>query len=280
MSTFVMHNTDRSIGCNIVDPVCDKGEMYTKEVYLRNLAHYRHYGIRHIEFSHVTVIDVADANEIREYMQAIGLVPWSIHSEHLNDSTEAGLQAYLKEQIHCCDVAKALGTKVVVCHLPNINPHELDRDCDILNQLADITSERGLTLALEICQLPTAYHIEVIDQINRPDVGINVDTGHVFLFGGDPAQSIRDVGHRLVTTHLQDNFGENDDHQPPGMGYIDWRGVLQALVDIDYRGPLMVELTGEGVKERRTVPQLRQAPLEKEIILMQSYLTYLLKEMK
>jgi sugar phosphate isomerase/epimerase len=279
MSAFLTDHTDWPIGCNIVDPVCGEGEMYTKDVYLRNIALYHHYGIRHIEFSHVTVLDVAEAEEIREYMQAVGLVPWSIHSEHLNDSTEDGLQAYLALQTHCCDVARALGTKVVVCHLPNINPHEIGRDCDILNRLADITSERGLKLAVETGEQPTAYLIDVVDRINRPDVGVNMDAGHTFLYEGDPAQAIREIGPRLFTTHLQDNFGDNDDHQPPGLGKIDWRSVLQALADVDYHGPLMVELTGPGVKALRTVPQLRDFPLEKEIMFMQSHLKFLLREM-
>ena len=45
-----------------------------------------------------------------------------------------------------------------------------------------------------------------------------------------------------------------------------------------YQGPLMMELTGASVKVRRTVPQLRDYPLDKEVIFSASYLNFLLKQ--
>ena len=80
---------------------------------------------------------------------------------------------------------------------------------------------------------------------------------------------------RLFTTHLQDNFGVNDDHQPPGLGEIDWRGTLTALNEIGYNGPLMMEMTGPGVKIRRSVEELRDFNLEKELLFGKAYLEYL-----
>ena len=40
----------------------------------------------------------------------------------------------------------------------------------------------------------------------------------------------------------------------------------------------MMELTGPSAKVRRTVPQLRDYPLEKEIVFSASYLNFLLKQ--
>ncbi len=277
----LIHPRNRSIGFNIVDPVCDKGEMYTLEVYLRNLAMYAGYGIRHVEFSHVMVIDENDAREIREFCRRAGIVPWSIHSEHLNAPGSAALHEYLANQTHCVKVAKALDATMVVCHVPNLEPHaaDLNRDLEILNRLADIIDEHGLKLAIETGP-PASYIIELADRINRPSVGLNLDTGHSFLLGEDPAAVARDMGARLFTTHLQDNFGENDDHQAPGMGFIDWRSTLRALLDTGYDGPLLVEVTGDGVKARRTVKQLHEFPLDKEILFTQAYLGYLLEELE
>ena len=34
----------------------------------------------------------------------------------------------------------------------------------------------------------------------------------------------------IVTCHLHDNYGEHDDHNPPGEGNIDWQE-LDALLD-------------------------------------------------
>jgi len=67
----------------------------------------------------------------------------------------------------------------------------------------------------------------------------------------------------------------NDDHQPPGLGKIDWKSLLRGLKEIEYQGPLMMELTGEGVKALRSTQELRDYPLEKEIMLAQAYLEHL-----
>jgi sugar phosphate isomerase/epimerase len=269
-----------SIGCNIVHPECDRGDMYTRPVYLERLDAYRGYGFSHIEFSHVTVIDEADAEVIRRRAEELGLVLWSIHSEHLNTPGPQGLADYLKVQTHCARVARELGTPAYVCHVPNLQPYAADvpRDVEILNRLADITDAHGLRLAIETGP-KTSYVIELADRIGRPTVGINLDSGHTFLLGEDPAQAARQIGRRLFTTHLQDNFGRNDDHQAPGMGKIEWRPLLRAIRDTGYTGPFMVELTGRGVAANRTAEELRDFPLEKEIIFTLAYLGMLAAEM-
>ena len=272
---------DNPVGCNIVHPDCDKAEMYTRDVYIERLSAYRRYGFRHVEFSHVTAIDEGDAEAIRAHAQLVGVVPWSVHGEHLNADGQAALEEYLRIQTHCARMARALGVTLLVCHLPHVEPYAAAprRDTDILSRLADITDSRDLKLAVETtCPAPTDYLIGIVDAINRPSVGVNLDTGHVVLQDEDPAEMARKIGPRLMTTHLQDNFGANDDHQAPGMGRIDWRSLLRALKEIGYAGPLMVELTGEGVKANRSSEEMRDFALEKEIIFTLAYLRHLAGE--
>ncbi|MCF6175122.1 MAG: sugar phosphate isomerase/epimerase [Victivallaceae bacterium] len=268
MKEFIGFN----IGCNIVDPDCDDGANYNEDVYIRNIAKYYEYGFRHIEFSHVLALDKAAAGRIREFCRNIGMIPWSIHSEHLNGSGEV---AYLETQTHCATICKALDAKVMVCHIPNIEPRagDLQRDIKVITKVADITRRFGLKLAIETP--PYDYIIEIVDMIGRDDVGINLDSGHTFLEGHDPAAVARKIGKRLFTTHLQDNFGINDDHQPPGLGKIDWASLLTALKEIKYTGPLLMEMTGAGVKIKRSVVELRDFSLEKELIFARAYLEYL-----
>ena len=255
--------------------------MYTREINLEVLSSHRRYGLRHVEFTHPDVIDEADAEAIRTHAQTLGVVPWSVHGANLNDDGQAALDRYLEIQTHCARVAQALGAAVFVCHIPNLPPYAGDarRDIDILNRLADVTDARGLKLAVETTQpAPTDYIIEIADRISRSTVGVNLDTGHVVLQDEDPAEMARRIGPRLVTTHLQDNFGLNDDHQAPGIGLIDWRSVLRALKDIGYEGPLMVELTGPLNKLKRSAEEMRDFSLEKEIIFTVAYLRHLAAE--
>ena len=53
---------------------------------------------------------------------------------------------------------------------------------------------------------------------------------------------MRIAGHHLITLHLHDNHGEQDEHLLPGRGNIDWDGVVKALDDVAYPGVFMYEL--------------------------------------
>jgi len=95
---------------------------------------------------------------------------------------------------------------------------------------------------------PTAtmeYAIALADAVGLDRAGICVDTGHAALGDLGPAKAIRMAGYRLITTHIQDNLGERDDHMPPGDGRIDWDDVVAALNEVGYDGCFQLELTDQ-----------------------------------
>lgn len=264
------------VGCNIVEPAVDDTGAYTREIYIQRVKDYASYGFSHLEFSHLLTITKEDGAAIREACRKVGIVPWSVHSEHLNEGGDVA--EYFRRQTHCAEVAAALDARVVVCHLPNLNPRfDFERAVKVLGDLADLTAQYGLRLAIENCLLGDIdFIIRVIDKLDRPDIGFNLDTGHAFCNEhADLPQEIRKIGKRLITTHLHDNFGLNDDHQMPGLGNIPWREVIGAFQEVGYDGPLMMEMTANCVKARRTVEQLHQFDLEKELIQGRAYLVSL-----
>ena len=296
------------IGCNTIntDPDCMAG-IYTLDTYQRVLKKYERYAglIGALEFSHADRISPEDGAKIGELARKIGFDTWSIHSEHLN--TGDTLEHYLEVQKHEAEVCAALGCQVMVCHLPNLLPYvDFERDLDVIGKVAELSHANGVRLAVETCNyrdpsgsgdlLPDAdLVIKVVEALDLPDVGINLDSGHCLIgqtrtkeeylnkiLSGETEQWIpslvKRIGKKLFTTHLQDNFGLNDDHQAPGFGYIDWEMLIPAILATGYQGPLMMELTGASVKARRTVPQLRDYPLDKEVIFSASYLNFLLKK--
>ena len=294
------------IGCNMVntDYDCMSG-IYTLDTYQRVLKKYERYTglIGALEFSHVDRITPEEGKVIGDLARKSGFDTWSIHSEHLNVGDT--LEHYLEVQKHEAEVCAALGCQVMVCHLPNLVPYvDFERDLDVIGKVADLTHANGIKLAVETCFYPDENSktnsdvdlvIQVVEALDREDVGINLDTGHCLIgqsgrnpetlekmLSGEIEQNIpalvKRIGKKLFTTHLQDNFGLNDDHQAPGFGYIDWETLIPAILETGYQGPLMMELTGASVKVRRTVPQLRDYPLDKEVIFSASYLNFLLKQ--
>jgi len=275
-----------NIGCCINNDNLKDDDAFTLDRYLEMLPLYREVDIRHIELSSLMDLSEEDGVKIRKACNLLGISVWSIHSEHFNEEggmspggAYAGctMEEYFEKQIHCAKVAHALTAPIFVCHLPNYTKSprfDLERNLQIMTRLADITRQYDLTLALENCLPGDMEHIiRLVDKINRPDVGINLDTGHYFVTKeGDIAECIRRLGKRLVTLHLHDNFGHHDDHQAPGFGCIDWPSVVKALKESPYEGPLMLELTCKPVKRNREDQFLRKFPLEKELRMGPAYL--------
>lgn len=265
-----------SIGCNTVAGI-DESDYYTEAVYYDLLKEYRDEGFSHVEFSHVFQLNAESSARLCERAMELGITIWSLHSWHLNDWTPEALEVYRGQQEHCAMVAGALGCSVMVCHLPNIENRTFEQSLEIMTMVADQCRKYGVRLAIETCFKGDVEEIiRVVDTLNRPDVGINVDTGHCNSYiGRTPADVIRQCGKRIITLHLQDNYGLNDDHQMPGMGTIDWYETLSALKEVGYKGPLMMEMTGPGVKIRRTVEMLRDYDIEKERIQGAAYLVFI-----
>ena len=84
--------------------------------------------------------------------------------------------------------------------------------------------------------------LRVVDHYNTPHFGICWDTGHANLMHMDQYLILREIGHRLVGTHIHNNCGFHDDHTFPMLGTIDFSRVMPAFREIGYEGPLTLEL--------------------------------------
>jgi sugar phosphate isomerase/epimerase len=121
----------------------------------------------------------------------------------------------------------------------------------------------GVRLAVEV--IPNAIStagalVELVESdLDAVDLGICMDVGHARLMG-DVVDAIETCSGHLITTHLHDNRGRNDDHLVPGKGSIDWDAALLAFQKIGYDGAWMFELAAAA--ERR--PVLEQAVKARE----------------
>ena len=98
-------------------------------------------------------------------------------------------------------------------------------------------------------------YARMIDQLNEElgetRFGFCFDVGHAIIAGRDPAEYIRKMGHRLTVLHLHENNVRDDLHVMPYMSllrplspFCDWEGVLAALREVGYEGPLAFETFG------------------------------------
>ena len=127
---------------------------------------------------------------------------------------------------------------------------------ETLAQVCEYAAARNVGLYLEAMGPPFSYGnavhqiVPALDLVNRSNLGVCVDTGHLYLSGHDPAGQIRLTHGRPLTLHLNDNIGpippnydiyDSDLHLVPGLGTINWVQVILALREVGYNGPFIFE---------------------------------------
>ncbi len=124
-----------------------------------------------------------------------------------------------------------------------------------------LAEDLGVTLLLEP-HGPVTDTIEGMEAIlaacgQPPHLGVNLDTGNVWLGGTDPVAFARHFGAKIGHVHWKDlpaefasrrgqQFGCGMATIPLGQGVIDIRGVVQALQAAGFKGHTTLEVTGEA----------------------------------
>lgn len=172
----------------------------------------------------------------------------------------ASTQAYLRE---CIRIAARVGARVVggpiyapVGRTWLLDPTErratINRLVEALKPVAEYASANEVTLGIEPLNRyetslvnTVAQALEIVDAVDSPGCGVQIDTFHMNVEEKDVGAAIRAAGARLVHVQVCGN-----DRGAPGNDHIDWTTVANALVDIGYAGPVCIE---SFTAENRTI---------------------------
>ena len=107
-----------------------------------------------------------------------------------------------------------------------------------LEALGPIAEQCGKKIALEnlprTCLGRTSEEMVLLTE-NGTLCGICMDTTH--MFHETPQQFMQRCGRWIINTHLSDYLnGQNECHWVPGTGSLNWREILQNLIDLRYAG--------------------------------------------
>jgi sugar phosphate isomerase/epimerase len=84
---------------------------------------------------------------------------------------------------------------------------------------------------------------ELMQHIDSPAVGLNLDIGHSYCVGDDPPATAHRLKRYIRHFHLEDIAATRVHHHLiPGEGAIDFRATLRAIRDIGYDGWITIEL--------------------------------------
>lgn len=97
---------------------------------------------------------------------------------------------------------------------------------------------------------------ELLDMLGEPDtVGLNLDTGNLWLGGGDPIAYVQKFGKRIKHVHWKDMPADWEDKRgkvfgcgmaiiPLGDGVVGIKDVAAALAETGFDGPTTLEIAG------------------------------------
>jgi D-psicose/D-tagatose/L-ribulose 3-epimerase len=170
---------------------------------------------------------------------------------HPDPAIRANGAAYIR---HCVEAAAALGATSVVGPLYSavgrtwqMSAEERARDTALLVEqlgaLAAHAERHGVCLCVEpLNRFETSFlnltsqAIALVDQVGSPACGLLLDTFHMNIEERSLGDAIRAAGPRLRHVHACEN-----DRGAPGSGHVPWGEVAQALRDVGYDGPVVIE---------------------------------------
>ncbi|MBX3362791.1 MAG: sugar phosphate isomerase/epimerase [Phycisphaeraceae bacterium] len=157
-------------------------------------------------------------------------------------------------------IAKRLGLKLVTFHagyLPgSTNDPERRVLVDRINAIADCFAAVGAEVALETGQETAQTLIGVLEEINRPDLGVNFDPANMILYGkGEPIAAMKALEPWIRQVHIKDAKptkvpGTWGEEVAGGTGAVDWKAfveIVRGLTDASGRArtiDLVIEREG------------------------------------
>lgn len=182
-------------------------------------------------------------------------------------------EARERRMLAAADFAAVIGCPSIATHIGFVPESTEDPDYapvrDMVRRVCDYAAKRNQTFALETGQEPAPVLLAFLNDVNRPNLGINFDPANMILYGtGDPIEALGILGPRVVSVHCKDGDwpdalvpGALGEERPLGAGSVGIPRFLDKLREIGYRGPLAIEREASD-------PVRRMADIEAAIALL------------
>ncbi|MBQ9761018.1 MAG: sugar phosphate isomerase/epimerase [Clostridia bacterium] len=176
-------------------------------------------------------------------------------------------QAYrlnrIEELIRGADFAAKLGTTRLATHagfLPeNMNDPQYADIIAALRHVAKACKARGLNFLFETGQETPVTLLRVIEEIGMDNVGINMDTANLILYGkANSADAITVFGKYVMDTHIKDGFYPTNGKElgpevKVGEGLANIPEVVRHLREVGYTGNYIIEREIKGDQQTKDI---------------------------
>ncbi len=181
----------------------------------------------------------------------LGLVPPTYRMKRAEELLRAG------------DFAVKIGVKRVATHvgfLPeNINDPEYFGIIAIIKYIVQYYKKLGINFLFETGQETPVTLLRVIEEIGMDNVGINMDTANLILYGkANSVDAIRVFGKYVMDTHIKDGFYPTEGkclgkEVKVGEGLANIPEVVKCLESIGYTGNYIIEREIKGEQQTKDI---------------------------
>ena len=164
---------------------------------------------------------------------------------------DATWEANLRAIRSSVELAAELGLTLVTFHAGFL-PHErsdpaFDRMLERLRLVADLFASKKIKLGLETGQETAPVLAAFLQELDRPNVGVNFDPANMILYDqGNPVAALNRLSPWLQQVHIKDAtrtkiHGTWGAEVVAGSGEVNWRAFFETLRDLEFRGNLVIE---------------------------------------
>ncbi len=181
----------------------------------------------------------------------LGLVPPAYRGMRLE---------YLKR---ISEFTRMIGVENMITHVGFIPENMSDPNfCGVVGALRSLCAEmkeRGQYFLFETGQETPVVLLRTIEAMGADNVGINLDTANLILYGkANPVDALDVIGKYVRDTHIKDGFypscgTELGREARMGEGKVDFCGVIEGLYKLGYTGPLTIEREIDGEEQKKDI---------------------------
>ena len=124
-----------------------------------------------------------------------------------------------------------------------------------LKEIVKHCKKLGIGFLFETGQETPVTLLRTIERIGMNNIGINLDTANVILYGkANPVDALDVFGRYVKDLHVKDGTypttGDDLGHETPlGEGKVDFKAVITKLKKLGYKGPLTIERECSGERQ-------------------------------
>jgi protein FrlC len=151
----------------------------------------------------------------------------------------------------CIDLARVLGSRNISITSGRVVPgNSPETASNLLRESLEAVLEHAEKVGIRVgIEYEPGLLVErceelrtLIEVMNSPYLGANLDLGHSHVLGEDPETVVAGLSPRIFHIHVEDIRSRKHHHLIPGLGEIDFTGLFEVLERHAYDGFATVEL--------------------------------------